>query len=212
MKTTDFSRWLDIWTPEKLKSQNDPFLIIRAKILLALYLSTLVTIVMMIIFLLLVIPTSNANWMHGVFSSSLAFILLALQIFIFYRVASIAISCMIFSMTFFSLTLLAVIMTGGWLSPLMMLFFCSPVISFLVGGRTEGLYIIGLVFFSGAILMIAHTINFTLFQIVADENIEVVRFSIWIASSGLLVSCLTTYDFLLESSMKNQNKEKASWR
>ena len=64
-------------------------------------------------------------------------VILGLQLLMFYKVSNVGVSAIIFSMTIFASTLCAVILTGGWTSPVKQLFICAPVISFLIGGRQE---------------------------------------------------------------------------
>jgi len=198
----------DHYIPRKLNTHNDFQSLIRARILLGLYTAAMMIILIVLVSLLILIPKSNPNWVHGIAASTLAFVLLLLEVFIFYKASNINISSAIYSMSFFSLTFLGLILTGGWHSPLLLLFFCSPAVSFLVGGRHEGLYVTALVFFTGTCLMLAYQLDFTLFQILAKENIEYIRFAIWIASTSLMVSCLTTYDFLLENSLRHKLRNK----
>ena len=202
------SALFDLYIPANIKNRNDFNVLTKAKILMALYFSTVIIVAFMLIFLLLVIPTSNANWIHGLSASLLALVLLSFQILVFYKSENIYTSAIIFSMMFFTLSFCAVIVTGGWHSPVLLLFFCSPVVSFLVGGRSEGLYIAALVFICGTALMIAYQMDFTQFQIIAEENMEKIRFGIWIASISLIVACLTTYDFLLEHASKSKIRDR----
>jgi len=198
----------DRYIPAHLKKRSDFYVLAKAKVLMGLYFATLSIVCFMFLFLMLVIAPSNANWIHGLSASVLALILLSFQILVFYRSDNISTSALIFSMMFFTLSFCAVILTGGWHSPIVLLFFCLPVVSFLVGGRSEGLYISALVFVCGTGLMIAYHMDFTLFQIIAEENIEKIRFGIWIASIGLIVACLTTYDFLLEHASKSRIQDR----
>jgi hypothetical protein len=188
----------DRYIPIQLKNRNDFHVIAKAKILMGLYLATLTMICFMFLFLILLIHPSNPNWLHAISATFVALVFLSLEVLIFYKSENIATSGLIFSMMFFTLTFTTVVITGGWQSPIMLLFFCSPVISFLVGGRSEGLYIATLVFICGTLLMVAEQMDFSLFQILTADNIEKIRFGIWMTSISIIVSCLTTYDFLLE--------------
>ena len=104
---------------------------------------------------------------------------------------------MVFSMTAFCSILAATVLTGGWDSPVRLLFLCCPVMSFLVGGKQEGIYVGALTMLCGLGLFYLNRIGWELFHIHRPENIEAIEFSIWIISMTLLISCVVVYDELL---------------
>lgn len=201
------SERFDRYLPRKIHEQTDWVIITRARILLGLYATTLFFVATISLFLLIALPRDNPNWMHGVIGTSMAIILLGIQLLVYYLVANINLSSMIYSITFFTLSCLAVAVSGGWNSPVLLLFFCSPVVSFLVGGRQEGLYVTSLMFLCAFGLMMADSHGIEFMQIVSEDNMRAVRFSIWIASTATLVSCLTIYDLMFESALKHKNKK-----
>jgi len=137
---------------------------------------------------------------------TIAIVVLALQVFAFYRVASISASAVIFSMTFFGTTLAVMIVTGGWNSPVRLLFFCAPMISFLVDGRREGFYITGLVMFSGLLVFVAQKTGWQFFQVIDGTNGEIVSVIIWIIGVNIMVACLAVYDAILNDLSSRLNR------
>jgi hypothetical protein len=132
--------------------------------------------------------------------------LLGVQIVVFYKIKSTMLSAVIFSMIFFVASLGGVVVSGGWNSPVLILFFCSPAVSFLVDGREEGMYAGLRVCLCGAFLMLANKMGFLDFQVIEQKSIETVRLAIWVSSVIFLVSCLTVYDLLLESSSERLSR------
>ena len=137
---------------------------------------------------------------------TIASIVLGLQIFLFYRVANIGASAVIFSMTFFGATMAVMIFTGGWSSPVRLLFFCAPMISFLVDGRREGFYITGLVLVSGLMVFVAQKTGWQFFQVIDGTNGDIVSVIIWIISVNIVVTCLSVYDAVLHDLSNRLNR------
>ena len=188
--------------PEPLRHSSDPKKVIRAKVLVGLYASNFVaTTVFFLVFLGAMLLTDNSTT-QGLIGSGIAFMTLIFQAVVFYTMCNVAVSAIIFSMIFFGFTLCAVIISGGWESPVLLIFFCSPVISFLVGGRSEGLYTAALTCICGIVFMYSHKMGFTVMQVVAEEHMEALRLAIWLVSIVVLVCCLTVYDLLLERHIK----------
>jgi len=198
------SRWLDRLLPEAVLERPDSTLEmkIRARILLGLFLSNFcVCIALALVFILATLFTDK-SFIGAITVISAIFVVLIMQAWMFRTVGNVSVSAIMFSMTFFAVTLIPVIATGGWHSPIKLLFFCAPVISFLVGGRQEGVYMASLVLFCGLALMVASAFEFQLFQMLPVENVQFMTAVIWVISIVMLVSCLLVYDVILEDLSK----------
>lgn len=194
------SRWLDSLLPESALQRSDCSFEtkIRARVLISLLLSNIgLSISLLLVFILMTLFSSK-NFTVGIIITALVLTVWLLQMWLFRSSGNVSISAMMLSMTFFTICLVSVIATGGWISPIKSLFLCVPAISFLVGGYREGIYMAGLILFSGLSLMLASMFDFQLFQVLPPENILFISVLIWLVSMILLVSCLLVYDFLLE--------------
>ncbi|MCB1614762.1 MAG: hypothetical protein KDI30_01995, partial [Pseudomonadales bacterium] len=171
-------------------------------ILVGLYVSNIICSVLFALAFLIAKFVFDTNPVQAIFGVMVAMIVLTLEILIFYKAANVSISGMLFSMVFFIFTFITTILSGGWTSPIMMIFFVTPAVSFLVGGRQEGFYTAALVLFTGTGFKVADQMGIQVFQIVPESDIELVRITIWVISLVVLVSCLTVYDALLETHIK----------
>jgi len=188
-------RWLPDYADQLTASKTENK--IRARILVGLFFSCMIIVgASLLLFLLLQILTDR-NFTMAIIILFTAGAVLALQTFMFYKLANIGASAIIFSMTFFGATLAVMIATGGWNSPTRLLFFCSPMISFLVDGRREGLYIAALVLIAGLIMFIAQKIGWQFFQVIDGRNGDIVEIIIWVISINIMVTCLAVYDAIL---------------
>lgn len=199
MDFTSISKILDRLIPEGIDHNPGDKIInrIRARILLSLYVSSSC----LLIAALLIFTVLHLLGQHD-FSTEIVLTLImtaitAAQIIMFFSIANIGVSAIIYSMAYFGSALALVIGTGGWDSPAKLLFFCSPLISFIIGGHQEGFYITFLVLVVSAILMLANKMNFQLFYLIPTENIALVEQVVWVVAINLLASCLAIYDAIL---------------
>jgi hypothetical protein len=175
---------------------------LRAKTLASLYAANLAVCGFLILFFILALAFTDKNFIPGLAVTLAIASLLGLQLYSFYSAANVNACATFFSMTFFTLALTGVVLSGGWHSPMLLLLLCCPAISFLVGGRGEGFYMSGLVYICGMILMVAYLKNFQVFHLTSPEKNEWIQFYIWIISTMILVGCLMVYDSLLNSFRK----------
>jgi len=198
------THFLNGWLPENLDQRlgNKSELKIRARVLTGLYLACVIMLVVSgVLFCGLHLLTDH-NFSVAIIALLAAGVLLWAEMAMFYRLGNIGASAIFFSMTFFGATLGMSIITGGWDSPVRQLFFCSPIISFLVGGRHEGLYISILTLVIGLVMVMADHAGFQIFQVIKPENIFIADAALWVISINLLISCLAVYDAILESYSK----------
>jgi len=201
MRYQFITRFLNRCLPASLDRRlgNKSELKIRARILTGLYLASAITVLASgVLFCMLHLFTDH-DFFVAILCILAAAIVLFAEIGMFYWLGNITASAIFFSMTFFGVTLGITIFTGGWDSPVRQLFFCAPMISFLVGGRHEGLYISFLTLVIGIVMLGANYTGFQIFQIIKAENIPIANVVLWVVSINLLVSCLAVYDAILES-------------
>ena len=204
------TQFLDRWLPDfsEQRSGNKIENKIRARVLVGLFFSNILIVIgSLLLFLCIHFFTDRGFTAALIILSSVA-VVLALQTFMFYRVGNVSASAIIFSMTFFAITLGVMIITGGWSSPTRLLFFCSPMISFLVDGRREGVYVTGLVLVVGLITFVAQKMGWQFFQVMQGRDRNIVEVIVWIISINIMVTCLTVYDAILQDFSHRINQTK----
>lgn len=194
-----FLAGLDRLLPDKVTTGSVAIdLLTRARVQTAMLLISL-SIVGLLFFVFLVLQLSaTSDFTSALIALGPATFLLVLQCLFFYSSGRVEISGIIFSASFFLCVLLAVIFTGGWSSPVMQLFFCAPIISFLLAGRQEGFYTSALVVIGGFGLMWIDQTGFEFKQIMKPENRYYADAAVWFITSFLLISSLAIYDMMLE--------------
>lgn len=190
--------YLDRFIPATIFAKGDPITEIRARILVGLYVSNIVATVVFALVFLVAMLISDSNPVQALVGTAIALVALLFQIFVFHKAANVSISGMLFSMIFFIFTFITTILSGGWTSPTLIIFFITPAVSFLVGGRQEGFYTSALVLMAVIAFKMADHMGINVVQIVPEEHIEIARISIWLIALILLTSCLTVYDTMLE--------------
>lgn len=198
------TRHLNGWLPDNMdqRTGNKSEMKIRARILVGLYLASGVMLVVSGLLFGALHLLTNHDFSIAIICILTAIVLLWAEMGMFYRLGNIGASAIFFSMTFFGATLGAMILTGGWASPVRQLFFCAPMVSFLVGGRHEGLYISALTVVIGLVMLLADHAEFQIFQLIKSENFFIADAVLWVISVNLLISCLAVYDAILENYSK----------
>lgn len=194
--------YLDRFIPGSILDKGDAVTQVRARILVGLYVSNIIATVVFALVFLGAMLVSDSNPIQALMGTAVALVALLFQLFVFYKAANVSISGMLFSMIFFIFTFITTILSGGWTSPTLIIFFITPAVSFLVGGRQEGFYTSALVLMAGIAFKAADHLGINVVQIVPEEDLETARISIWLISLILLTSCLTVYDTLLEEHVR----------
>lgn len=179
---------------------------VRSRALMGLLMGCLlVTVITLLVFSLLSLDASK-SFTEAFVLLGAVLLMLGLQVLMFHKLGNVGASAIIFSMFFFGGTLGAMILTGGWASPVRELFFCTPIISFLIGGRHEGIYMAFIVLVSGLILLLAQHMQFQPINLTANEDIELIAGIVWVISLVILVICLTVYETLLKAQGNNHSR------
>jgi len=202
------TQFLDRWLPEVSEQRRGNKIEnrIRARVLVGLFFSSALIVGGCLLLFLFLHLLTDRNFFTALVILSVVAVVLALQTLMFYRGGNVSASAIIFSMTFFAITFGVMIITGGWNSPTRLLFFCSPMISFLVDGRREGIYVTGLVLVAGLIMFIAQQYDWQVFQVMEGRNRNIVEVIIWIISLNILVTCLAVYDAILQDFSQQINR------
>lgn len=122
-----------------------------------------------------------------------SFTILFLQLWVLLRFDRVRMSATIFSATTFLLTLIAVILTGGYHSAFHPLFLCSIVIAFRITSRIESVIVASLVTLAGIGFALAEHYGYT-FPVMShamDRRVSYVN--AWVVSLIIFSACMYTY-------------------
>ncbi len=191
---------VDPWLPPGIRNNAALSLeaLIRSRILTCVLLCSIgVTIFSFVICSFLYLVT-DYDFKNPVIFSTVCFAVVGLDYVYFYRSAKLESSGILYSLSFFIICVIIIVITGGNDSPVRQILVCCPVISFLISGRQEGFYNAALVFVVGVALLILDNIGFKLIQIMPDDILPHLSVIVWLVTITLIVVCLYIYDLLLD--------------
>lgn len=191
---------VDRWLPPGIRGNAAISLegLIRSRVLICILLcSTALTAFSFLTFALLHLVTEHDFFRSLVFCFA-SLVLVSLNYLYFYKTAKLDSSGIFYSLAFFSVCVVSIVITGGYNSPVKQMLICCPVISFLISGRHEGFYNAALVFVVGIVLLILDQIHFPLLQIMPVEVLPYISGIVWLGAIVLIVLCLYIYDLLLD--------------
>jgi len=134
-------------------------------------------------------------------------VLVCLNYLYFYKSSMLDSSGIFYSLSFVSVCVISIVLTGGYNSPVRQILICCPVVSFLISGRHEGFYNAALVFVVGVVLLTLDQIDFKLLQIMPDDVLPYISGLVWLGTIVLIVLCLYIYDLLLDQKRSVRAKE-----
>lgn len=193
-------RFMDPWLPPGIRTNTSLSLegLIRSRVLVCILLfSIFITAFSLILCAVFQLATEH-DFAKPIIISAVCCIMVGLNYLYFYRSAKLDASGIMYSLLFFLVVVVAVVLTGGYLSPVKQILLCCPVMSFLISGRYEGFYNAALVFVFGVALLILDSIGFNLIQILPAAIIPFISGITWFVTVMLTIMCLYIYDLLLE--------------
>lgn len=198
--TWSFIRLIDTCLPPGLRDNSGMALneLIRARVLTGLLISGATLIVIMITTLAFCWLFSGENFLILMVVTVTALVLVLLNALFFYRTSRVNSAAILYSLTVFIVSVISIIMTGGFTSPAMPILICLPVLAFLIGGRHEGVYNAALTYATATILLILNAYEFPMMQLMAPAVALYMAGLTWFATLAVIVICLYVYDVLLE--------------
>lgn len=119
---------------------------------------------------------------------------LSLQVWGFYRFANLRLAAMLFTLTYFLMSLSLVLMSGGYDSPNLVVLLSSPVVAFRVGGKDEGIMNSIFVGLAGFSLVVVNKLGVPMMNLLIGSD-EGIFFSIaWVVTISIIATCLVTYN------------------
>ncbi len=130
---------------------------------------------------------------------SLAVMLMVLlQTLMFYKYNNHWISGLAFTNFYFLVALIWVILSGGYDSPSKSILLTCPMMSFLIGGRQEGIQNTVAVMVVYLVMVFLHTIEFELPNLFETENPQLMFGANWITAIIVIASSLLVYEVELQ--------------
>jgi len=121
-------------------------------------------------------------------------IILALQTWCFYRFANVRFSAMFLSTSYFLIVLVIVFFSGGYDSPSKVLLISSPIISFRISGKEQGITNTLFVAIIGLVLIYAKYNDFVLDNFFPGPGDFFTTSVSWIVTLTVITTCLSAYD------------------
>jgi len=138
------------------------------------------------------------DFSNAIIISIICFCLVSLEYWYFYKSAKLDSSAILYSLSIFVVSVVSIVLTGGYESPVKQILLVCPVIAFLISGRQEGVYNAALVLVVGIVLIILDGVGFDLMQVMPLDILPYLSGVIWFVTVMLIVVCLYVYDLLLE--------------
>jgi hypothetical protein len=182
-------QFLDGFVPKVIQEnpRKDMIVRLRARALVAvLGFSIVVPLLAMMVLLGLQLCTQH-DFSVGLVVMLCLLLLVVIQQMLFQAFGNLQSTATVYSGLFFVVTALAVYFTGGWTSPALLLFFCTPVLTHLISGYYRAIYSVAIVFCTGIVFFLLHVNGFEAPQIMREENRPYVMALIWLISSLLLI-------------------------
>lgn len=123
-----------------------------------------------------------------------------LQTWLFYKFSNYWASSLGFTIFYFLIATIMIILSGGYDSPGKVFLLTSPMIAFLVGGWQEGLQNVILTALFGVALTVLKLISFDLPNIFYGEIPEVMFMVNWLITVMVMLTCFIIYEGCLELS------------
>lgn len=200
---------IDAWLPPGIKANTAISLegLIRSRVLACILVCSIaLTAFSFFTFGLLYLITDHDFFKPIIFCFA-SLILVCLNYLYFYKSAMLDSSGIFYSLSFVSVCVISIVLTGGYDSPVRQILICCPVVSFLISGRHEGFYNAALVFVVGVVLLTLDQINFQLLQIMSPDVLPYISGIVWLGTIVLIVLCLYIYDLLLDQKRSVRAKE-----
>ena len=180
--------------PTEIKMRESVLNCRRARTLAVLLLTTTSTGLFWSIALTLIYFIFHYDMRMNVIYAYFVSIVFGLQTWTFYRYANIRLASMLFSLTYFLMALSLVLINGGYQSPNLVVLLSSPVVSFCIGGKDEGITNSFFVFFAGLALMAIDKMGMTMANLFAGVDTGFLFSMAWAVTLAIIASCMVTYN------------------
>lgn len=191
---------IDPYLPAAIRNNSTLTLedLIRSRVLVSLVMGAAILITISLITLLISWYFTREDFTIPLVLAIFCIVLIGLNYVYFYKTGRLDSAGELFSLTVFLLAVVSVVLTGGFDSPTLPSLACIPVIAFLVGGRQEGIYNAALAFSFVIVLLVLHSYEFPMMQLLPEQVRLYLSGIIWFVTFSVIIICLYVYDVLLE--------------
>lgn len=120
--------------------------------------------------------------------------MLLVEVWCYYRFANVRLSAAFMTMSYFFMVAGLVLMSGGFDSPLLVMLISSPIISYRIGGRDEGIMNSVFVAMFGLFLLYAKYQEFVLPNYLGGLDSMMASGIAWLATLTIVSASLASYD------------------
>jgi len=148
----------------------------------------------------------------GVIGALIVFISIIATIFFFRRYGKLITTVNFFAAIIYGSITAAVVVTGGWTSPVTFLLLSVPVVIFLVAGRSYGLLWSVITAVSYLVIYQLYRTDMHFVQVMHEENRVPVTALMWCLTSFIIVGCLALYDYIVDGLTSALREERENYK
>ena len=137
---------------------------------------------------------NNKQLLPNILTSVIILGILLVQLISFYVVSNVRISAVCLTISYFFMVAGLVLLSGGFDSPSLVLLMSSPIISFRIGGRDEGIMNTIFVGLFGLMMLYAKYSGFPMENMLNSLKPIYATGIAWVVSLTVISTCLATYD------------------
>lgn len=200
------------WLPLHLQQVEDYGQALRMRIFLLLILLCIVPLVLLLPFVYGLLLTDIATFWQPTLILTLVVAAQSANLAWFLKSGDIDLCALLYSIMIFALVSAAVILTGGWASPVCKLLLAIPLITCLVASRFTGLMIslAALVLYSVLFLLARQHYEFR--QFIPADYLALAHIGMWFTTLFFLVGCLLLFDFSTDDLSQVIQDERRQWQ
>jgi len=180
--------------PRRLKLTGTPALRQRARALTVLLLTCAATVWFWTAALTLIYFLVDIDIFYNVCYAYVVSVIFCFQVWGFYRFGNVQLASMLFSLTYFLMTLSLVLMSGGYHSVNLVILLSSPVVAFRAGGKDEGIMNSIFVALAGFSLAIVDALGIPMVNLLAGLDDRIFFAIAWVVTISIIATCLVTYN------------------
>jgi hypothetical protein len=191
---------IDPFLPPDIRDNNSLSLegLIRSRVLTIILISSIAATVFSLVLFVFFQSITPLDFSNAIIISAISMAIAGLEYLYFYKSGRLDAAAVLYSLTLFIVSVIAIALTGGHQSPIRPMLLVCPVVGFLISGRQEGVYNAALVLVTGIIFLILDGIGFKLMQVMPETILSYISGMVWFITIVMIVVCLYVYDLLLE--------------
>lgn len=189
---------LDSFLPLMSMENASRHAMVRARVLVLVMITSVVLPLVALGALLFLHVTTGQDYLTGLSITLAELVVIVVLNMLFRASGSLWITAAGFTAFYYLAMTTAVFFTGGWESPVSLMLFMSPIITYLVSGSRNALYAVVTVFMTGMVFLYFYVTGIDCPQIMREENRAYVRGVIWLLSSLIMALLFAVQQGLLD--------------